>query len=188
MLPASMVRGLPLRVDDRAFADLDDAVTCAKAGIDRRPHQLHVRPLVSMVVDVVGDLAKEHTFRAQDAERLSDKRRVEMCEVIAVVGRRPEHQSEPCVEVLRSIAALVRNMGWVIHHHVECARLERQPSVVTNHVGVEFCINVETDDLSITASPEPAAVHRRVENSPRLRGRIKVQDPLEKLGVCPVPY
>jgi hypothetical protein len=96
-----MVGRLPLGVDDRPFADLDNAVTRAKPGVDRRAHELDVRPLIAVVVDVFGDLAEKDAFRSDDAERLAHKWRVEMRKLIPVLGGRLDDSSEPRVEILR---------------------------------------------------------------------------------------
>jgi hypothetical protein len=61
VLPSTVVRDLPFRVDNRTLADLHDAIARCKTHRARRLDQLNVRPLVSVIMNVVGDLAKQET-------------------------------------------------------------------------------------------------------------------------------
>src|ERR1043166_3070075 len=108
VLPPRVMSLLPLRIDDRPFANLDDAITWAKTRFHCRTHQLDVGPLVAVVVNVVGDLAEEHALCSEHAVRFPDKRRVEMREVVAVLSGGLQDQAESRVEVFRLVAPLVR--------------------------------------------------------------------------------
>jgi hypothetical protein len=49
---------LPSRIDDRTFSGLDDAIARAETSISCGGYEVHVRPIVAVVVHVVRDLAK----------------------------------------------------------------------------------------------------------------------------------
>ena len=56
MPPAVMVSRLPLRVDDRAPTNFDDAVARLETRVSCRLNQLHMGSLVAMVMDIVSNL------------------------------------------------------------------------------------------------------------------------------------
>jgi hypothetical protein len=58
VVAAGMVGLLPLGIDDRPLADLDNTIAGTKAHRGGRLDDFHVRPLVAVVVDVIGDLAE----------------------------------------------------------------------------------------------------------------------------------
>ena len=60
MLPAGVVRVFPFGVDNRTFTDLDDAIAGAEAGLSRSFDEVHVRPIVPVMMNVVGDLAEQN--------------------------------------------------------------------------------------------------------------------------------
>ena len=65
MLPAAVVSHFPLRVDDGALTNFDDAVARLESRTSCRPNELDVGPLVAMVVDVVSNLAElQYQFRS----------------------------------------------------------------------------------------------------------------------------
>jgi hypothetical protein len=63
MLPASVVRDLPFRVDNRTAPDLDDAVARTEARLSGGFDKIHMRPIVAVMMNVVGDLAEQDAFR-----------------------------------------------------------------------------------------------------------------------------
>jgi hypothetical protein len=65
-MPPGMVGHLPFGVDDRPLPHLDDAIAGAKAAGDRRFDDLQMRPLVTVIVDVIRNLAQQDTFRPLD--------------------------------------------------------------------------------------------------------------------------
>lgn len=58
MLSPGVMRHFPFRVDDRSLANLDDAIARSKADLLAGLDQFDVRPLVTMVVDVIGDFGE----------------------------------------------------------------------------------------------------------------------------------
>jgi hypothetical protein len=58
MLPASVVRVFPFRVDDRTVPDLDNAVAGTEAGLSRSLDEVHMRPIITVMMDVVGYLTE----------------------------------------------------------------------------------------------------------------------------------
>jgi hypothetical protein len=63
VLPPAVVGNLPLRIDNRAFADFNNAVTGPKSRRTRRLDKVHVCPLILMIVDVVGYFTQQNAFR-----------------------------------------------------------------------------------------------------------------------------
>jgi hypothetical protein len=58
MLPARVVRDLPLWVDNRTRPDLDNAVACTEARLSRSFDEVQVRPIIAVMMNIVGDLAE----------------------------------------------------------------------------------------------------------------------------------
>ena len=87
MLPARVVRVLPFRIDNRTISDLDNTVARTKAGLSRRFDEVHMRPVVLVMMDVVGDLTEQNSFRLQDAMRLTDEGWVRVRESVLVLFR-----------------------------------------------------------------------------------------------------
>ena len=73
---SGVVRDLPPQVDYRAFPDFDDAVTGVKTGLGGRLNKVDVRPLKLVVMNIVGNLAKQYTIIPQDAVCLRNERRI----------------------------------------------------------------------------------------------------------------
>ena len=134
VLPASMVGRLPFGIYDRAFSRLDDAVARAKASLSCGVYEIDVRPVVTMVMDVVRNLAEQDTLWCQHAVRLRNKRWIRVGEGIAVLFWRADDKPESHVEILFVILTLIRNVGWVVHHDVESVIPERHPRVVGRDV------------------------------------------------------
>ena len=100
VLPAAVVRDLPLRIDDRPFADFDDAVACREAGCLARMYELHMRPLITVIVDIIRDLAEQHAFVPQDAVGFSHEWGISVRKRISVLFRRTPAKTESRVEIL----------------------------------------------------------------------------------------
>ena len=62
MLTPAVVCRFPFRIDDRPLADLHDAIARGEANRTSRVDQFNVRPLISMVMNVIGDLGEQHPF------------------------------------------------------------------------------------------------------------------------------
>ena len=86
-MPPRMVGRLPLRIDNRSLTNFDDAVARGETDAPRRCHHVNVSPLQSVVVDVVGYLAKQNTFRLKDPVCLRCKPRIRVGEVVTVFVR-----------------------------------------------------------------------------------------------------
>ena len=82
---AAVMSRPPFRIYDRPLPDLDDAVASRKSGVLAGPNQVEVSPLITMVVYVVRDLAKQDAFRHQDAPRFAHKGRIGVRERISVL-------------------------------------------------------------------------------------------------------
>jgi hypothetical protein len=62
MLAPTVMRHLPFRINDRPFSHLDDTVAGSKAHLSRSDDKFNVRPLVTVIVDIIRDLAQKDTF------------------------------------------------------------------------------------------------------------------------------
>ena len=71
MLPSAVVRFLPFGVDDWSFANLHYAIAWHESDSARRIYQIDMRPLIAMVMDIIGDLAEQNAFSLQYAIRLA---------------------------------------------------------------------------------------------------------------------
>ena len=67
VLASRVVSNLPTGRHNRAFADFDNAITGAEAARRRSVDELNMRPLITVVVDVIGNLAEKNTLGLQDA-------------------------------------------------------------------------------------------------------------------------
>jgi hypothetical protein len=76
---------LPLWINNRTLSDFNDAVTRGEADFPGCIYQLDVGPLIPMMVDVIGDLAKQHALRLQDSIRFSHEWRECVRERVAVL-------------------------------------------------------------------------------------------------------
>jgi len=84
MLSAAMVCVLPFRVDDRSLANFNYAVTRHQTYFTGGNDKFDVRPLIAMMVNVVGDLAQQNAFGLQHAESLFHERWEGVCERVLV--------------------------------------------------------------------------------------------------------
>jgi len=73
-----MVSYLPARVNNWPFTYLDDHIAGAESYLRCRLHQLKMRPLHPVVVDVIGDLGKKNPLRLQHSIGFFDKTGIEM--------------------------------------------------------------------------------------------------------------
>ena len=62
VLASAVVCNLPLGVNDRPFAYLDDAVTGFEAYLPGSVYQIMMRPLITVMVDIVCDLGEKDSF------------------------------------------------------------------------------------------------------------------------------
>ena len=114
-----MVSHVPLRVDDGAFANPDDAVARLEARVSCCLNQLDVGPLVAMVMDIVSNLAEQNSLVLQYAVGFLNKRWEGMSEGVALFLRRLFSEAETFVEVFLLIPPLVRDVRRVVDHHVK---------------------------------------------------------------------
>ncbi len=133
MLASAVVSGLPLRIDDRSLADFNDAIAGAESNGRRGLHQFNVRPLILMVVNVVGDLAKQKAIYAQNAIGFLDKGRVEVGKAVSVLLRRASPQSKTHRKILLVVLALIRHMRGIVDHYIKAASRERHSGVVAHN-------------------------------------------------------
>ena len=63
MLSPGMVGFFPPGVNDRPLSDFNDAVARLKADGDSCQNYLHMGPLITVIMNIVGNLAEENAFR-----------------------------------------------------------------------------------------------------------------------------
>lgn len=114
-----MMRDLPLGIDDRALAYLDNAIAGSEANILSGFYQLHMCPLVAMIVNVISDFREQYTFIPQYAMGFPHEGRVCVGECVAVFLRGPFAQAEPLVEILGTVTPLVGNVRWIIYYDIK---------------------------------------------------------------------
>ncbi|HEY6329093.1 MAG TPA: hypothetical protein VI756_07135 [Blastocatellia bacterium] len=114
-----MMGGIPLGINDRAAANLDDAIARTEANRCSRLDKINMRPLVAMIVDIVSNLAKQNPVILKHPIGLLDKGRVKVSKVVAMFFRRPQAKPKTDIEILLPVAALIRNMRGVTHNHVK---------------------------------------------------------------------
>ena len=64
------MRDLPPRVDYRTFPNFDDAVASVETDLGGCLNEVDVRPLKHVVMNIVGNFAKQYTIIPQDTVRL----------------------------------------------------------------------------------------------------------------------
>jgi len=57
-----MVRNLPLRIDNRRLPHLNDTIARGEARLSAGAYKINVRPLIPVIMDVIGDLAEQDAF------------------------------------------------------------------------------------------------------------------------------
>ena len=119
MLATGVMRDLPLRGHDRALSDLDYAITGREADLGCGFDQFNVRPLESVPMHVVGNLAEQNALGPENAIRFGYKPWIQMGEVVTICCRRFNDETESAVEILRLILALIGNVGWIVDNHVK---------------------------------------------------------------------
>jgi hypothetical protein len=187
MLTSGMVRRLPSRVDDGPFANFYYAVAGREPSLACSIYQFDVRPLVTVMMDVVCDLAEQNALFPHHSIGFTSERRKRMRKRVMVFLRRAQHQAEARVEVFLDVSALIRNVWRVIHHRIETSIPKRHCSVVSHQTGPVPGLDIQPDDRPLASSPEPSAVYGRIENFPRLPARVEVEHLFEKLRVVSVP-
>jgi hypothetical protein len=85
MLSSGVVSHFPLWINDGSFSHLDDAVASREANLPGCVDEIHMRPLVLVIVDVVSELAKQDALRLQNSVSFFDKCRVKVRETIPVL-------------------------------------------------------------------------------------------------------
>lgn len=188
MLTPGMVGSLPFRVDNWPLSNFDYAIAGTETDASRGSDQIYVGPLVSVVVDVVSDLAEQNALDLQDPIGLSQKRRVGVGEAVRVLFGRSHHEAEARVEVFGLVLALVRYVRWVINHDIENSIMERHTSIVAHDPGAMLHLNVHSHNWTITSSPKPSTVHRRIEDLLWGLPGIKVKHSIQEFGVFSIPY
>lgn len=187
MLPSAVVGRFPLGVHDGSFADFHNAVTSRETRFTGSMDEFNVRPLVTVMMNIVRDLAEQYSFRLQYPIGLSQERRECMAEGVVVLFRRPQHKAKSGIEILFVVPALVRDVGWVIDNDIERSVFNGHVCVVRDDVWFVPGVDVHASDWPLAVAPKPAAIHRRIEDFLRSPARVKIEHLFEQVFVVAVP-
>src|SRR6266404_8424377 len=112
-----------------------------------------MRPLILMIVNVVGDLAEQNTVGPQDPHCFLNEQRVKIGERIAVLFWRALTQAKPNIEVLLLVLALIWNVRRIIDNHIKDASRKRHSQVVADNRWAMGGRDVHSDDLALGSPP-----------------------------------
>ncbi len=188
MLAAGVMGRLPLRINDGAFTNLDNAVTRDETSISGCVDKFDMSPLIPMVMNVVSELAQQNAFFSQDAVCLSGERRERVRKRVAVLLGRLQHKAESLIKILLLIFPLIGNVRRVVHNHVEVAIWKRHIRIVPNHIGIKSGINVHASYRSFAAAPKSTSGYSRVQNLLGPFSGIELKQLFNKFSIIPVPH
>lgn len=177
----------PLWVDDWAFPYLDDAITRNETNYTGCIYQFMVRPLITVVVNIVGNLSEQNPFIPQHSVSLAHEWRERMRERVAVLLRGVKFKAKPLLEILLIVFALIRNMRRIVDDHVITRILKWHVGVVPYHVGVVTWFDVEASHRTLTPPPESSVVYCCVQNFLWAGLGIKIQHSLQQFRVIAEP-
>jgi len=179
MLPPRVVCVLPLRIDDGAFPDLHNAVARSKPGSFRSINEIHMRPLVAVMVNIVCYLAEQYALVFENAERLPQKQRKGVGEGVAVLLGGLQDEAESLVEVFFVVLALIRNVWRIIYNDIELAVFkEVHVRVVPNDIWFILWIDVKPNHWALAPPPKPSSIDSGIQNFSRRISGIKLEYPL----------
>ena len=187
MLPSCVMSGLPFRVDDWAFADLHDAVARHEAHFARGTNQFDVRPLVHVVMHIIGDLAEQDTFFLQYAMSLTHEGREGVSKRVMVLFGGTHCETESGTKVFFLVLSLVRDVWRIVYDYVKGCIPKRHCCVISYEAGMVTRVNVYADNGTLAASPKPPSVNSGIENFVGPLAGVKVKQSLDQFGVFPKP-
>lgn len=85
VLPPTVMRDLPFRIDNRRLSYLDNTVASGKSSLLTRSYQVNMCPLIAMIVNVVGNFAEQDPFFDQDPPCFSHENRKGMGKRVPVL-------------------------------------------------------------------------------------------------------
>jgi hypothetical protein len=187
-MPAPAVVGfLPLGINDGPLAHLNNAVAWLKASFASGIQELNVRPLISVVMHVVGDLAEKDPFGSQHTVSLPQERRKGVGKRIVILLGGADDEPEALVEILGLVPSLVWNVRRIVHHHVQTPGPERHAGIVTHNIRVTMRVNIETRDRAFAPAPEPAPIDCCIQDLPGCSSWIETQHLLDEPGIIAKP-
>ena len=119
MFPSRVMCPFPTRVLDGPLADLHDTIAGREPDSNRGLDEFDVRPLKPVSVDIICNLGEQDPFRSQHSVRLRHKGGIQVSEIITILDRGLEGQTESVVEVFGPIPALVWNVRRIVYDYVE---------------------------------------------------------------------
>jgi hypothetical protein len=183
-----MMGNLPFRVNDWAFPDFYDAVAGAESDGPSSLNQVQMRPLITVSVNVIADLAKQDPLRLQDAICFPYERGVGMGETIAVLLGGTDRQAKAAIEILGPVLALIWYVGGIVDDHVEEGGAKRHVAIVANDLRPVSLINVETNNLPLAPAPKPTDVDGGIQHPTWPFSWVECQHVLHELRIITKPY
>lgn len=143
MLTPRMMRVLPLRIDDRTLPDLHNAVAGGKPSGLGSIDELYMRPLVTMMVNVVCNFAEQYSFILEHSKGLSQKQWKRMREGVAIFLGGLQDETKSLVEIFFVVLTLIWDMRRIIYNNIELTVLkEIHVGVVPDEIRLELRIDV----------------------------------------------
>src|SRR5579864_2255230 len=113
-----------------------------------------MRPVVSMVMHIIRNLAEQNALGLQNPICLDDERRVGVRKSVLVLFRRTEYQAESGAEVLLLVHPLVGNVRWIVDDYIEERVYERHLGVVGNDRRAVFDIQIQSNHRPKAVAPK----------------------------------
>src|SRR5712692_269134 len=146
-----------------------------------------MRPLILMIVNVVGDLAEQNTVGPQHPYCFFNEQRVKIGEGIAMLFWRALAQAKPSIEVLLLVPALIGNMRRIIDNHIKDASRKRHSHVVANNRWAMGGRYVHPDDLALGPAPKSATVYRGIKDVFWLAVRVEIEHAFQEFAIFAIP-
>jgi hypothetical protein len=90
----------PPRINDRPLPDLHEAIAWSKSSVPGGLNEIHMSPIVPVVMNIVADLAEQNALRFEDPKRLFNEWWVGIGKAVLVLLGRPHNKPKPGIEIL----------------------------------------------------------------------------------------
>src|SRR6266403_3679229 len=163
MLASAMVGCFPFWINNRTLSDLDNAIAGHESYLARRVYQLDMRPLVTVMMNIIRYFRKQDAFLPKYTMGFAQKGRERVCKRVLVLFGRANYKSETSSKVFLVVFALIGNVRWVVHYDIK-ARIPKWHRCVVGHQSrAVTTINIHSHHRALTTLPEPTAIHSRIE-------------------------
>ena len=153
---------LPLGIYYWALTRFDDTVTGSEPRLPGCLYEVQMGPIISVMVDVVRDLAKQKALGCKYTNCFLGKRWVRVRKCVAILLRRPQHETEAGIEVLLIVLALVGNVRGIVHNDIEHPITKRHSRIVRYDLRLVPKLDIQPSDGPLAAPPKAPPVDRGV--------------------------